>query len=248
MASRDTLRRIQRANAAASNQYFAAQNRANQVRSADPSIDDTMNFREVFYMETDKFGAKRRIYCTPAKPMRAIVRPGIAPLSEPDQISVHPDRPIEKPSVTAEPITGSPVNLTVGEISRMNPEDRAIAVRRVMAFEGAKSRMAPVPGRTLVQALERELDLQRSVIRRSAELARQGETSRVSKTQSKIDRKNGRPPAKIGGTASFRGVKTTRIEFVPEAEDGQIEVRRVSRSETGMLVINKARDINRSKK
>ena len=111
------------------------------------------------------------------------------------------------------PSPGSPVDLTVGEIQRMTPEDRAIALARVVAVDGARERMKPDGERTLTQALAAELEHQREMIRAAKNIARKGESERHTKTQSKIDRKAGRSRAKQAGTASFKKKTPTRVSI-----------------------------------
>ena len=111
------------------------------------------------------------------------------------------------------PSPGSPVDLTVGEIQRMTPEDRAIALARVMAVDGARERMKPDGERTLTQALANELEYQRAMIRASKNIARKGESERHTKTQSKVDRKAGRPRAKQAGVASFKKKTPIRVSI-----------------------------------
>lgn len=111
------------------------------------------------------------------------------------------------------PSPGTPVDLTVGEIQRMTPEDRAIALARVMAVDGARERMKPDGERTLTQALADELEYQRAMIRAAKTVARKGESERHTKTQSKVDRKAGRPRAKQAGTASFKKKTPTRVSI-----------------------------------
>ena len=146
------------------------------------------------------------------EPMRAIERiTGVSSECGPSVI----ERTYEttpKPRLVL-PSPGSPVDLTVGEIQRMTPEDRAIALARVMAVDGARERMKPDGERTLTQALADELEYQRAMIRAAKTVARKGESERHTKTQSKVDRKAGRPRAKQAGTASFKKKTPTRVSI-----------------------------------
>jgi hypothetical protein len=148
------------------------------------------------------------------EPMRAIERiTGVSSECGPSVIN-RTHETVPKPRIVL-PNHGSPVDLTVGEIQRMSAEDRAVALARVMAVEGARERMeaCKLADLTLTESLGIELEYQRAMIRAAKNIARKGESERHTKTQSKIDRKAGRPRAKQAGTASFKKKTPTRVSI-----------------------------------
>ena len=119
-------------------------------------------------------------------------------------------------TITAEPTTAPPCDLSLSDLTRMLPEDRARALARICAVKGAKTRMndAVSSGKTLAQALENELEFQRTLLK-SAKITQVDARSAIhNKEQSKKDKRRGIKPAKPAGKASFTGVKVTREVLV----------------------------------
>lgn len=124
-------------------------------------------------------------------------------------------RPVQH-VIVAEPTTAPPCDLSLSDITRMLPEDRARALARICAVKGAKTRMndAIAGGKTLAQALENELDFQRAMLKSAAIAKAEGRPTVHNKEQSKKDKRRGIKPAKPAGKASFRGVAVTREVLV----------------------------------
>ena len=119
---------------------------------------------------------------------------------------------VPKPRQVLEPTPGSPLDLTIGEIERMSSDERAVTLRRIMAVDGARERMAPIPGRTLTQALIAELDFQRTMIREANRVVHEGKTSRVGKGEAKRANKQGAHKLRSGGKANFRRSPVINID------------------------------------
>ena len=207
--------------AKAHNDYLKQQSRKFQTELAQEQISSAQ------FVEHPETG---ETLCAQA-PMRAVERiTGVNSESGPSVVE-RTYETVPSPRLVL-PNPGAPVDLTVGEIQRMTPEDRAIALARVMAFAGARERMKPVGERTLTQALADELEYQRVVIRQSKNIARKGESERHTKTQSKIDRKAGRPRTRTPGTASFTGPGKRTIVLEREV----VDVRKIKRGQSLLLL------------
>jgi hypothetical protein len=201
--------------------YLKSQSRKFQTEFAQEKI-SSANFVE--HPETGE------MLCA-QEPMRAVERiTGVSSESGPSVIN-RTYETVPKPRIVL-PNPGSPVDLTVGEIQRMTPEDRAVALARVMAVDGARERMKPDGDRTLTQALADELEYQRAMIRAAKNIARKGESERHTETQSKIDRKAGRPRTRSPGTASFTGPGNRAVII----DNNVADVRKIKRGQSLLLL------------
>lgn len=168
-------------------------------------------------------------------PMRAVERiTCISAECGPKAVPRHYQSEPKAPAIVPEPVTASPVDSSIGEIQAMSDSERAVILRRIMAFDGARERMQPVPGRTLTAALTQELDYQRAVIREAKGIARKGKTVRHSKTAAKRDNHKGYRKMKDGGTARMipnRRAETFYVNVVAPMVEGYEWVRPIRRSE-----------------
>lgn len=175
-------------------------------------------------------------------PMRATARvTGISTECGPATIPRHYQSEPKAPAIAPEPVTASPVDVSIGEIQAMSDSERAVILRRIMAFDGARERMKPVPGRTLAEALIQELDYQRRVIREARGIVRKGKTVRHSKTAAKRDNYKGYRKMKDGGTARMipnRRAETFYVNVVAPMVEGYEWVRPIRRNEKLVIKSN----------
>jgi len=195
--------KLVRARMKASETYFDDQNRRNQARSVDPSIQDMLNYSVRTATVMHDVGIPMTITIVPANPVRAIERITSANADEP-AVYCNPHHMTETTPAVVLPSSGAPLDMDVESFRKLNQEDRQRAIARLLAVDGARERMAPNGSRTLVQALEAELAYQRGLVRQSAALASAGETKRVSKSKAKRDRSKGAHKPRDGGTATFK--------------------------------------------
>jgi hypothetical protein len=138
--------------------------------------------------------------------------------------------------------TGAPVSVTAADYLAMPEDQRQIIRTQAMAYAGAVDRVRN-HGTTLTTAFHAELDYQASIQRGLSRNMADGKSKRITKTQSKIDKKAGRPPAKVGGVASFKRGPRIRVETVidqhmPYEVPGHVKIEKLRRSQVGLLALN----------
>jgi hypothetical protein len=225
MSLSSARRKIQRLNAGASDAFHAE-----TVRRSVANPD------EVRYLP--KGGVAQQ-------PIRAIFRPTIEPAAPIDRITLAEQDPATPRFESAPAQTGAPVSVTGADYRALPPDTQTAIRAQALNFEGARDRIknrAHGVTLTLSAAFFAELDYQASMQRTLAKTAKTGVTDRVTKTQSKIDKKAGRRPLKPGGTASF--TRGTPMRVTIEADSwappvvGRVEVRKLRRFDYTLLQLN----------
>ena len=209
----------------AHDEYFTQQNRR---YAAEMARDELSSARVVI----DADGNER----VAQPPMQAVVRiTGVSSECGPSVVNRSFASP-PKPRPVLDPIPGSPVDLTVGEIKRMLPDERAVALRRIMAVDGARERMnqSKLAGSTLTASLERELEYQRIMIRDAKRANKLGKTERIMIRDAKRANKLGAHPLRDGGVASFKG---TGVRIVSTGDTPEYVT--VTKLRRGQSLINK---------
>lgn len=200
MSFQDKARKLVEQQARSTDQFFLEQNRR---------LSASGEFRTVSVAEINSLGVE--ITYSHAVQESIVVEPILVDNSGPSIVSrTYESVPAKRPAL--EPTPSSPLDLTIGEIERMPPDERAVTLRRILAVDGARERMSPVPGRTLTQALIAELDFQRAMIREAERVVREGNASRVGKSVAKRANKQGAHKLRSGGKANFRRSRVINID------------------------------------
>jgi len=204
MSFLSAARKIAKHDGSASRDYLADQNRAAMARAFNPSLADL-----------EKPAARMAIVdgytrpIVPQLPMKAVWRVDpLAPLPEPDAIQVS-EQPTPIVPMVHHCTTGAPVSVTAADYLAMPEDQRQIVRAQAMAFKGAIDRVRN-HGTTLTTAFHAELDYQASIQRGLARATADGKSKRHTKTQSKIDKKAGRPKTRAPGVAAFK--KSVTVE------------------------------------
>lgn len=194
-----------------------------------------------YFAEVSRLSAVRGQVASPdgrvAQPPLLAVRAQSAPDPiEPRRVNA--ELKLSRVTVSAPAATGAPVNLTMAEFRRLKKEDQARIMRQVLAFDGARERMAPDgSGRSLADAFEAELSFQRAVVRSGSAAIADGKSDRVSKSAAKRDTHKGYRKMKDAGQASFKR-SGTRYSGVSTPNGVDASTRPLKLGETGILRIN----------